>query len=248
MATINPPPPDHIRIKDVVGVFALSQDEVEFRTGLTSGTVFVISDARRRGLLASIVRRVVLAGTDSARAWNAAERELLQELIPDLVANGIVERPDQDEPLPDGQPTPAPGQLLRKPLASARLTVVGHVVLGEAVRDHLADLGCASIGVIKSSSVAQTTEESTEPTLPTPLSADDWVRALTATDWLVVAQDAFEPEELALLNSAALQLGVPWSLVCCDGYEGWVGPTFVPKQTACFNCFQRRSTFSRIPP
>jgi bacteriocin biosynthesis cyclodehydratase domain-containing protein len=45
---------------------------------------------------------------------------------------------------------------------------------------------------------------------------------------------------LAALNKAALRCKVPWSLVCLDGHEGWVGPTFVPGQTACFSCFRRR--------
>jgi bacteriocin biosynthesis cyclodehydratase domain-containing protein len=241
MASVDPlPPADRIRVKDVIGVFALSEDEVEFRTGLTSGTAFVISDARRRGLLASIARRIVLPDSDSARPWNRAERELLQELLPDLETNGIVELEGRDGPSPGDRPISNPGQLLRKPLTSARVIVVGHGILGEAVRGHLADLGCASIGVIKSSSVSQAIAEGIEPSLPTPLSAEDWARALTCADWIVAAQDAFEPEELVAVNAAALQLGIPWSLICCDGYEGWVGPTFVPRQTACFSCFQRR--------
>jgi len=66
------------------------------------------------------------------------------------------------------------------------------------------------------------------------------MQTIGGLDWIIAAQDSFEPEELAALNRAALQLGVPWSLVCFDGYEAWVGPTFVPGQTACFSCFRKR--------
>jgi len=76
--------------------------------------------------------------------------------------------------------------------------------------------------------------------LPRPDGAAQWIKAIDGHDWIVAAQDCFEPDELAALNAAALQLGIPWSLVCFDGYEGWVGPTFVPGQTACFGCFRRR--------
>jgi bacteriocin biosynthesis cyclodehydratase domain-containing protein len=33
-----------------------------------------------------------------------------------------------------------------------------------------------------------------------------------------------------------------------DGFEGWVGPTFVPGQTACFGCFRRRLFASAAEP
>ena len=72
------------------------------------------------------------------------------------------------------------------------------------------------------------------------------MQALGDNDWIIAAQDCFEPEEVTDLNRAALQLAVPWSLVCFDGYEGWVGPTFVPRQTACFECFRRR-LFAGMP-
>jgi bacteriocin biosynthesis cyclodehydratase domain-containing protein len=74
------------------------------------------------------------------------------------------------------------------------------------------------------------------------------MQSIADHDWVVAAQDCFEPEELAALNEAACELRLPWSLVCFDGYEGWVGPTFVPGQTACYSCFRRRLFASAAEP
>jgi bacteriocin biosynthesis cyclodehydratase domain-containing protein len=84
--------------------------------------------------------------------------------------------------------------------------------------------------------------------LPRPLDRERWLESIRDHDWVIAAQDCFEPEELAALNDTALRLQLPWSLVCFDGYEGWVGPTFIPSQTACFSCFRRRLLASAAEP
>jgi bacteriocin biosynthesis cyclodehydratase domain-containing protein len=244
-----------IRFKDVYGVIVLSPDNVEFRTGSMSGTACVVSDPERRGLLGPIIERLLSSEAIQRRPWNEAERELLQEVIPQLQQSGVVETTDQQE-VP-GANWGSFGHVLRKPLAEARIALVGHGVLGEAVRLLLTDMPCGSITVIESSSVATTgdvtgsgplrrrpsaTPEGALPerSLSRPRDAVQWAQVVGEHDWIIAAQDCFEPEELTALNKGALQSSVPWSLVCFDGYEGWVGPTFVPGQTACFGCFARR--------
>jgi bacteriocin biosynthesis cyclodehydratase domain-containing protein len=242
-----------IRFKDVYGVFVLSPDDVQFRTGSMSGTACVVSDPERRGLLGPIIEQLFSLEAGQRRPWNKAEVELLEEIIPQLRESGIIEVDDDQEAVGQGySPT-----LLRKALAEARIAIVGNGVLGDAVRLLLMDMPCGSITVIESSSVARARDATgigplrgssgtsvhgtvAARSLPRPKDAAQWIEAVAGHDWVVAAQDCFEPEELAALNQAALQLSVPWSLVCFDGYEGWVGPTFVPGQTACFSCFRRR--------
>lgn len=240
-----------IRLKEAYGVFVRNADEVEFRTGSLSGSACVVSDPERRGLLGSVIERLLVFEPEQRRPWNDAENELLEEVVPELEASGIVEI--------DGAADPDAGDsfsvpLLGKPLAEARIAIVGHGVLGRAVRAFLTNVPCGSVTLIESSSVSQVggAPDSACPLPPAPWAAPpirllarprdagEWGAILGDHDWAVAAQDCFEPEELTALNRAALQHSRPWSLVCCDGYEGWVGPTFVPGQTACFSCFQRR--------
>jgi bacteriocin biosynthesis cyclodehydratase domain-containing protein len=248
-------PRNDIRFKNVYGVFALSPDEVQFRTGSTSGPVYVVSDPERRGLLGRIIERLLSPDGKGPRPWNAAEIELLDEVIPQLRQSGIIED-DGEHPVADvASAASAPGRAL----SEARIAIVGHGVLGQAIRSLLTGMACGPITMIESSSVAipgpnasgrvalpAVEEASCGGMLSRPEDAAQWTRALGNHDWIVAAQDCFEPEEMTDLNKAALQLSVPWSMVCFDGYEGWVGPTFVPRQTACFECFRKR-LFAGMP-
>jgi bacteriocin biosynthesis cyclodehydratase domain-containing protein len=256
-------PTEAIRFKDVYGVFVLGPDDVQFRTGSVSGPACVVSDSERRGLLAAVIEKLLSSQGVPSRPWNESEVELLKEVIPELQQNGIVEVDGQQPARGEGLGSNAP--MLRKPFAEARVAIVGHGVLGKAVRSLLTDTPCRSITVIESSSVARSDNVrnavSLEPasasgpdatvstrSLPRPRDSARWMQSVRDHDWIIAAQDCFEPEELAALNNAALQLQIPWSLVCFDGYEGWVGPTFVPGQTACFSCFRRRLFASAAEP
>ena len=252
-------PRNDIRFKNVYGVFALSPDEVQFRTRppvdrftscpIPSGAGFLVassSDCSRR------------TGTGRAPGTHS-EIELLDEVIPQLRQSGIIE---VDGEQPDGRRRARSASAPGRALSEARIAIVGHGVLGQAIRSLLTGMACGPITMIESSSVAISStsrpnasgrvalpaveEASCGRMLSRPEDAAQWMRALGNQDWIVAAQDCFEPEEMTDLNKAALQLAVPWSMVCFDGYEGWVGPTFVPRQTACFECFRRR-LFAGMP-
>ena len=246
------PLPDAIHLNDAFGVFALGPDEVEFRTGTTSGRSFVASDSEQRGLLASIIEKIVSPQLVPMRPWNQAESEVLKELLPELQENGILDASVESQTANGTRGISAP--ILRKPLTEAKIGILGHGVLGHAIRLLLQRMGCRWITTVESSSVAAAGEkvalnlmgESPSPAAlnsrrsAAPSDEQEWITTLRGHDWIIAAQDAFEPEELGALNRATFGVRVPWSLVCFDGYEGWVGPTFVPSETACFSCFQKR--------
>jgi bacteriocin biosynthesis cyclodehydratase domain-containing protein len=231
-----PPPPRAIRFRDLYGVFVLGPDDVQFRTGSLSGKACVVSDPRRRGLLGPVICRLLDTDEMQRRPWNGAETELLNEFLPELAEAGVIET---DQPLQAGGDYHTSAPILRKALGEARIALLGHGVLGKAIYSQLTAIPSGPITMIASTSVPGSAADP-RPAILRPRDAERWAEAIVGHDWIVAAQDCFEPEELAALNKAALQVSVPWSLVCFDGYEGWVGPTFVPGQTGCFGCFQRR--------
>jgi bacteriocin biosynthesis cyclodehydratase domain-containing protein len=246
-----------IRFGAAFGIVVLSPDDVEFRTGTTSGRSFVVSDSERRGILGTVIERMLSTQLTPARPWNGAETELLNELMPQLTDSGIVE--SDVAAAAAAADREAAVSLLRVPMAEAHIGIVGHGVLGKAVRGLLRGMSFGRLSLIESGSVAShdnaaaddepsRQDATSETPIPRPTHDQEWLDILRGFDWIVAAQDCFEPEELAALNKAALQLRLPWSLVCFDGYEGWVGPTFVPGQTACFGCFRRRLFASAAEP
>jgi len=57
--------------------------------------------------------------------------------------------------------------------------------------------------------------------------------------WVVVADD-YQRDELREINREALAARRPWLLLRPTGPEAWIGPLFLPGETACFRCLLSR--------
>ncbi len=68
----------------------------------------------------------------------------------------------------------------------------------------------------------------------------DIIPLLDGCDMALVCSDSPTTITEELLNEAALELDIPWSRGSIDHYHGVIGPTVIPKQTACFTCFNLR--------
>jgi bacteriocin biosynthesis cyclodehydratase domain-containing protein len=249
---------DAIRFREIYGVFVLNADEVEFRAGSMSGPVCLVSDPDRRGLLGSVLCRLLSPKAPGSRPWNDPEIEILNEIIPQLADAGIIENVSEAKLSSE--------EVVARPRLSAadkaRIAMVGDGVLGTAIRSLMVDMPCGSMTTIQSSSVRRSGNETTargvgwayphvdhaHHTRARPQSHAQWLEAIKDHDWVIAAQDCFEPEELTALGKAAWELSLPWSLVCFDGYEGWIGPTFAPGHTGCFSCFRRRLFAGQAEP
>jgi molybdopterin-synthase adenylyltransferase len=59
-------------------------------------------------------------------------------------------------------------------------------------------------------------------------------------DLLIVAEDQFDPERYAAINRFCLDRRIQWTSYRSFGLKYEVGPTIVPRETACFKCFEIR--------
>ncbi|MGZ3470623.1 MAG: TOMM precursor leader peptide-binding protein, partial [Isosphaeraceae bacterium] len=66
------------------------------------------------------------------------------------------------------------------------------------------------------------------------------VRVVDEGDVAVVVADDYLRPELAAWNTRSLISGKPWLLAKPVGIETWIGPMFVPGQTACWECLAQR--------
>lgn len=58
---------------------------------------------------------------------------------------------------------------------------------------------------------------------------------------VLVCQDAPEVAVYRAVNKAALQEGVPWLRASLEGFEAQLGPAVIPRETACYTCYELRT-------
>lgn len=63
----------------------------------------------------------------------------------------------------------------------------------------------------------------------------------TACDHLALASDFLDPPRFLEVNEACLREGIPWTGAFLDGIDASVGPTVIPRQTACWRCYDLRA-------
>jgi ribosomal protein S12 methylthiotransferase accessory factor len=118
----------------------------------------------------------------------------------------------------------ADGVAVAAELARARVAVVGEGVLGHAVGAALERAGMGAVLRLA----------------PSAGDDDDPPPSLVEADAAVVALDADRPDTLARFNALSLRLDVPWIQLEARGFEVRVGPFFLPRQTACWTCYDHR--------
>jgi len=82
-----------------------------------------------------------------------------------------------------------------------------------------------------------------------PLSTvDDVAGAVEGSDFVLGCLDPGLAAVTDLLNRACLAQGIPWSQGTASAFEGVVGPTVIPHETACYACYQSRAIACREDP
>jgi bacteriocin biosynthesis cyclodehydratase domain-containing protein len=79
-----------------------------------------------------------------------------------------------------------------------------------------------------------------------PIESAGLQESLAKTDFAVLCRDDFNPAEYEAFNHAALASKTSWTSARMSGFEFQIGPTIIPFETACFQCFDLRQK-SNVP-
>lgn len=203
----------------------VTDDSVTFRAGPWSGPAFTLSGNGGPQTLVSELdgettaeSAVEAAGTDEFDAATVLTR-LTEKgvVVPAATAAEayLAARTDAE---------PADGQLL----------VVGD---GQLAVRLVSDLRAQELDPIRAIGCGPS-----PPSFPTGVQSelDDLSAAVQRADHVISVTDEPRPETDAQLNELALSTDTRWTRARVDGYDAVVGPTVVPGETACFDCYRVR--------
>jgi len=207
-----------------------SENRIEFRAGPWSGPMLEVSSDDGGGGPTALVE--ALDGeTTAEEVIEAADREsfdaetALERLVEKRI---VVEATAEPELYFNGRH--ATGD------ASPRsLLAVGD---GRGVARLVADL--ATLEGVRTRLVPVDGTPSSVPPSVEVGSIDDLESAFDGTDFVVSITDRPRPSLEERLNELVAERDVRWTRARIDGYDAVVGPTVVPDETACFECYRRR--------
>jgi adenylyltransferase/sulfurtransferase len=85
--------------------------------------------------------------------------------------------------------------------------------------------------------------------VPDPVANDaDALRIIEGADLVVCCADPGMATHSYILNRACLKARITWTSCSVSGFEGIVGPTVVPSETACYLCYKMRAVACAANP
>jgi ribosomal protein S12 methylthiotransferase accessory factor len=72
--------------------------------------------------------------------------------------------------------------------------------------------------------------------------------AIEGADFVLCCLDPGLASVIEELNRAALAQRIPWCSARASAFEGVVGPTVIPYETACYRCYRERAAACRDDP
>ena len=245
-----PPLPAHPRLRPGIEAVAVENDRMLLRS--FSGTVMLSGEfvaSRLREVLARLDGRSTVG--ELMDAVPEQDRPELAELLGLLLRRGL---------LADGMPSgtghddaywslfeATPGDAAAR-LRAATVLIAGLGGVGRAVARLLATGGIGRLLLLDPRPVAQAvaselaaTGAETVPIIAGLDGLDCLDRILGDASLVILAGDTMSLAGYDRINQACLQHGTPWTSARIDRTRGIVGPFVVPRQTACFTCYELRS-------
>ncbi|GGA66138.1 TOMM precursor leader peptide-binding protein [Ornithinibacillus halotolerans] len=139
---------------------------------------------------------------------------------------------------------------LRDLLVNAHVVVLGGGKVGSKLVQSLLQLNLGKVSILENSSDKVTgsliSDHAYQKINSVMLPKEGWV------DWIaenkdsislaVVAIDEFDPQFYDSFNLCAINNSIKWSLLATENSFAYIGPTFIPQQTGCFQCYMMRKS------
>jgi bacteriocin biosynthesis cyclodehydratase domain-containing protein len=234
----------NFRIKRHFSVIAHGPDVVELRWGIWNPISFTVTDDSGTGRLFRLVSR--LDGTISKSRLAKEEgvpQSDVEALLDELIEMDVVEREPTsalDHYLATSVPTVGSAEATKP----HTVTVIGDEQLGEdIIRILRASLPKAQVSRTSDDDPGwkQLTGRDISWLLD-GVAFQDRVRAFEAWrgSYVVFASRSINPIHFRVLNRVAMALEIPWLHAAVDGPFLMIGPTIVPRRSACYECFEKR--------
>lgn len=234
-----------VRIDPTVVPVELSADEVHFRAGPWAGPIITLRDEGRDGTLASVVAHLDM-GTTIGEIMNRVEgvNELdVRHILSELDRKNVLRKMNGDSVV---DPMPLPLRFAQsdlKTLKSTEVLVMSSGEIGPLIVEMLASAGVGNVfvnhrrddgtsGTFDGATTVQAWDES-EPQI------NDRVEEV---DLCISATMQPCPGASTLVNKLALKAGTPSVYANVTGYDITIGPTVLPGETACFECYNKHRT------
>lgn len=236
---------EHPTVSAVVTPVVLGPDEVHFRAGPWTGPRLTITDEDGDGILADLIRS--LDGTRSVddllaafEGHEAAVLGLLRKLHEKNVVVPARDRAEDQVGLDVVRERLSPGEF-RDRVGASEAAVIADGATGATVAGNLLDAGVGGLEVVAVGDADEIDVRADDRLRR----SDDPAAAIERADVAVACSDAGDTPTLLGLNERALDRDGTVVFAQVAGYDGVVGPTVVPGETACYECFDERVVQSR---
>ncbi|MDS0260333.1 TOMM precursor leader peptide-binding protein [Haloarcula sp. S1CR25-12] len=127
----------------------------------------------------------------------------------------------------------------RQRLESRRVLLVGTGAMQRQIATDLSSLGLSEVGLVNPTADAAVDGDAGDGVVEFDAASLD--EAVAAADFVVHTASRPDPNFVSSVDEATQEHGTPWSSVRVHGFDGFVGPTIFPGETACFDCFTERT-------
>lgn len=223
----------------------VDENSLHLRTGPWSGPIYTISDKDEEN---SITRLPELLDGEThvdriLEEFEKNQQQEIAEFLVNMVANNVILEAN-DVQAQSGFPRIALQQHFstenEKRFQSVELSIINSGGVGHQIARDLLSMG---IGGVRFLNIADNPIEDSnlkDYDRFTESNSANMTEYINNAEFLVYTAEAVSPANIEKINQITHDTGTPWSIIRTAGFDGVIGPTIFPGETACYSCFHER--------